>query len=58
VRAVGLANGQNPVPIIIPCHCIIGRDGSLTGFGGGLERKAWLLRHEGALDTLDLGDGL
>jgi methylated-DNA-[protein]-cysteine S-methyltransferase len=58
VRAVGLADGQNPVPIIIPCHRIIGRDGSLTGFGGGLERKAWLLRHEGALDTLDLGDGL
>jgi methylated-DNA-[protein]-cysteine S-methyltransferase len=58
VRAVGLANGRNPVPIIIPCHRIIGRDGSLTGFGGGLERKAWLLRHEGALDTLDLGDGL
>ncbi|MGH6919728.1 MAG: methylated-DNA--[protein]-cysteine S-methyltransferase [Geminicoccaceae bacterium] len=56
-RAVGLANGQNPVPIVIPCHRIIGRDGSLTGFGGGLERKAWLLRHEGALATLDLGDG-
>lgn len=55
VRAVGLANGQNPVPIMIPCHRVIGRDGSLTGFGGGLERKAWLLRHEGALDTLDLG---
>jgi O-6-methylguanine DNA methyltransferase len=46
------------VPVIIPCHRIIGRDGSLTGFGGGLERKAWLLRHEGALATLDLGDGL
>jgi O-6-methylguanine DNA methyltransferase len=58
VRGVGLANGQNPVPIMIPCHRVIGRDGSLTGFGGGLERKAWLLRHEGALDTLDLGDGL
>jgi methylated-DNA-[protein]-cysteine S-methyltransferase len=58
MRAVGLANGQNPVPIIIPCHRIIGRDGSLTGFGGGLERKAWLLRHEGARNTLDLGDGL
>jgi methylated-DNA-[protein]-cysteine S-methyltransferase len=58
VRAVGLANGQNPVPVMIPCHRVIGRDGSLTGFGGGLERKAWLLRHEGALDTLDLGDGL
>ncbi len=57
VRAVGLANGQNPVPIMIPCHRVIGRDGSLTGFGGGLERKAWLLRHEGALGTLDLGDG-
>ena len=57
VRAVGLANGRNPVPIVIPCHRIIGRDGSLTGFGGGLERKAWLLRHEGALGTLDLGDG-
>jgi len=57
VRAVGLANGQNPVPIMIPCHRVIGRDGSLTGFGGGLERKAWLLRHEGALATLDLGDG-
>jgi methylated-DNA-[protein]-cysteine S-methyltransferase len=54
VRAVGLANGQNPVPIIIPCHRVIGRDGSLTGFGGGLERKAWLLRHEGALAALDL----
>jgi methylated-DNA-[protein]-cysteine S-methyltransferase len=54
VRAVGLANGQNPVPIIVPCHRIIGRDGSLTGFGGGLERKAWLLRHEGARNTLDL----
>jgi methylated-DNA-[protein]-cysteine S-methyltransferase len=55
VRAVGLANGQNPAPIIIPCHRVIGRDGSLTGFGGGLERKAWLLRHEGARNTLDFG---
>ena len=54
VRAVGHANGQNPVPIVIPCHRVIGRDGSLTGFGGGLERKAWLLRHEGALASLDL----
>jgi methylated-DNA-[protein]-cysteine S-methyltransferase len=54
---VGLANGQNPVPIVVPCHRVIGRDGALTGFGGGLERKAWLLRHEGALATLDLGDG-
>lgn len=49
VRAVGAANGQNPVPIIIPCHRVIGADGSLTGFGGGLERKQWLLEHEGAL---------
>jgi methylated-DNA-[protein]-cysteine S-methyltransferase len=55
VRAVGLANGQNPVPIIIPCHRVIGRDGSLTGFGGGLERKGWLLRHEGARNTFDFG---
>jgi methylated-DNA-[protein]-cysteine S-methyltransferase len=51
-RAVGLANGQNPISIMVPCHRVIGRDGSLTGFGGGLERKAWLLRHEGVL--LDL----
>jgi methylated-DNA-[protein]-cysteine S-methyltransferase len=49
VRAVGAANGQNPVPIIIPCHRVIGTDGSLTGFGGGLPRKQWLLEHEGAL---------
>lgn len=48
VRAVGLANGQNPVGIVVPCHRVIGADGSLTGYGGGLERKAWLLRHEGA----------
>lgn len=48
VRAVGLANGANPVPIVIPCHRVIGADGSLTGFGGGLARKRWLLRHEGA----------
>jgi methylated-DNA-[protein]-cysteine S-methyltransferase len=48
-RAVGAANGQNPVPIVVPCHRVIGSDGRLTGFGGGLPRKAWLLRHEGAL---------
>lgn len=48
VRAVGLANGANPVPIVIPCHRVIGADGRLTGYGGGLDRKAWLLRHEGA----------
>lgn len=49
VRAVGAANGQNPIPIVIPCHRVIGSDGSLTGFGGGIERKRWLLEHEGAL---------
>jgi methylated-DNA-[protein]-cysteine S-methyltransferase len=48
VRAVGLANGRNPVPIIIPCHRVIGKDGSLTGFGGGMALKASLLRLEGA----------
>jgi methylated-DNA-[protein]-cysteine S-methyltransferase len=45
-RAVGLANGRNPVAIIVPCHRVIGADGSLTGYGGGLERKRWLLEHE------------
>jgi methylated-DNA-[protein]-cysteine S-methyltransferase len=45
-RAVGLANGCNPIPIVVPCHRVIGADGSLTGFGGGLERKRWLLAHE------------
>lgn len=48
VRAVGLANGSNPVAIIVPCHRVIGANGSLTGYGGGLERKTWLLAHEGA----------
>ena len=46
VRAVGLANGANPVGIVIPCHRVIGSDGSLTGYGGGIERKEWLLAHE------------
>ena len=46
VRAVGLANGRNPISIIIPCHRVIGADGSLVGYGGGLERKQWLLDHE------------
>jgi methylated-DNA-[protein]-cysteine S-methyltransferase len=45
-RAVGLANGRNPISIIVPCHRVIGADGSLTGYGGGLERKTWLLEHE------------
>ena len=47
-RAVGLANGRNPIGIIVPCHRVIGANGSLTGYGGGLERKAWLLNHERA----------
>jgi methylated-DNA-[protein]-cysteine S-methyltransferase len=47
VRAVGLANGQNPISIVVPCHRVIGSDGSLTGYGGGLNRKKWLLNHEG-----------
>ncbi len=46
-RAVGLANGRNPISILVPCHRVIGADGSLTGYGGGLERKQWLLAHEG-----------
>ncbi|HEU4533584.1 MAG TPA: MGMT family protein, partial [Polyangiaceae bacterium] len=45
-RAVGRANGANPVGIVIPCHRVIGADGSLTGYGGGIERKRWLLEHE------------
>lgn len=48
VRAVGLANGKNPIAIIIPCHRVIGSDGRLTGYGGGIWRKKWLLKHEGA----------
>jgi methylated-DNA-[protein]-cysteine S-methyltransferase len=47
VRAVGHANGSNPISIVVPCHRVIGADGSLTGYGGGLERKRWLLAHEG-----------
>jgi methylated-DNA-[protein]-cysteine S-methyltransferase len=47
VRAVGAANGANPIPIVIPCHRVIGTDGRLVGYGGGLDRKRWLLAHEG-----------
>ncbi len=47
VRAVGLANATNPVSVVVPCHRVIGTDGTLTGYGGGLDRKAWLLQHEG-----------
>lgn len=49
-RAVGAANGNNPLPIILPCHRVIGASGALTGFGGGLPTKEFLLRHEGVLD--------
>jgi len=46
VRAAGFANGQNPISIVVPCHRVVGSDGTLTGYGGGLHRKQWLLRHE------------
>lgn len=46
VRAVGLANGKNPISIVVPCHRVIGKSGSLTGYAGGVNRKAWLLNHE------------
>jgi len=46
-RAVGIANNRNPIAIVVPCHRVIGADGNLVGYGGGLERKTWLLRHEG-----------
>jgi methylated-DNA-[protein]-cysteine S-methyltransferase len=49
VRAVGMANGSNPISVVVPCHRVIGANGSLTGYGGGIERKRWLLNHEGAV---------
>ncbi len=49
IRAIASANGKNPIPIIIPCHRVIGNDGSLTGYAGGLLKKQWLLEHEGAI---------
>ena len=52
-RAVGAANGRNPIPIIVPCHRVVGANGHLTGFGGGIETKAWLLDHEQAIRTRD-----
>jgi methylated-DNA-[protein]-cysteine S-methyltransferase len=52
-RAVGAANGKNPICIVVPCHRVIGADGTLTGYGGGLDRKKWLLRHESHI----LGNG-
>jgi methylated-DNA-[protein]-cysteine S-methyltransferase len=51
IRAVGLANGSNPIGVVVPCHRVIGADGSLTGYGGGIERKRWLLAHERERDT-------
>lgn len=53
-RAIGAANGANPIPLILPCHRVVGHDGSLTGFGGGLETKAWLLHHERVVIGLEL----
>jgi len=49
MRAVGAANGANPIPLVLPCHRVIGKNGRLVGYGGGMDRKAWLLRHEGSL---------
>ena len=49
IRAVGLANGQNPISIIVPCHRVIGKNGDLVGYAGGLDKKEWLLEHEGVL---------
>jgi methylated-DNA-[protein]-cysteine S-methyltransferase len=51
VRAVGHANGSNPLGIVVPCHRVVGADRSLTGYGGGIERKRWLLEHEGAFNA-------
>ena len=48
-RALGAANGANPVSIVVPCHRVIGRNGTMTGYAGGVQRKEWLLRHEGYL---------
>ena len=50
IRAVGTANGQNPIGIIVPCHRVIGSNGDLTGYAGGLHRKKWLLEHEQSVD--------
>ena len=54
MRAVGAANGRNPLPIVVPCHRVVGTDGSLTGFGGGLPTKRFLLELEGAIESTDL----
>jgi methylated-DNA-[protein]-cysteine S-methyltransferase len=57
VRAVGLANGSNPIGIVVPCHRVIGSNGSLTGYGGGLQRKQWLLEHERKQSTSSESQG-
>jgi methylated-DNA-[protein]-cysteine S-methyltransferase len=57
VRAVGAANSANPISVVVPCHRVIGANGTLTGYGGGLHRKRWLLRHEGAEFRNDQGSG-
>jgi methylated-DNA-[protein]-cysteine S-methyltransferase len=54
MRAVGAANGRNPLPIVVPCHRVIGANGDLTGFGGGLPTKRFLLELEGAIEIADL----
>lgn len=54
IRAIAHANGQNPIPIIIPCHRVVGSDGKLTGYAGGLLKKQWLLEHEGAIQQKSL----
>ena len=54
VRAVGMANSRNPIMIVVPCHRVIGSNGQLTGYAGGLDKKRWLLQHEGALAQLQL----
>jgi methylated-DNA-[protein]-cysteine S-methyltransferase len=54
IRAIASANGKNPIPIIIPCHRVIGNNGSLTGYAGGILKKQWLLEHEGALQQKTL----
>ncbi|MCK5169163.1 MAG: methylated-DNA--[protein]-cysteine S-methyltransferase [Bacteroidales bacterium] len=54
IRAIASANGKNPIPIIIPCHRVIGKDGSLIGYAGGLLKKQWLLEHEGAIKQKSL----
>ena len=57
IRAVGTANGRNPISIVIPCHRVIGADGTLVGYGGGLERKRWLLDHEAVASGRQLAVG-